>query len=174
MSSSLWPHGLQHIRLTCPPLSPGLCYSCPLSWGCYLTISSSAAHFPFCFPSFPASGSFPVSWVFTLDGQSIGASSSASVLPKNIQGWSFRIVRFDLLAVQGTLKSLFQHHNLKASILEVGENQLLLHLCGKITSCRATKATECRRNHQIPKNGTKAGKERVVWSIHTSHSQTVT
>ena len=87
MSSSLWPHGLQHIRLTCPPLSPGLCYSCPLSWGCYLTISSSAARFPFCFPSFPASGSFPVSWVFTLDGQSIGASSSASVLPKNIQDW---------------------------------------------------------------------------------------
>ena len=86
----------------------------------------------------------------------------------------FRLDWFDLLAVQGTLKSLFQHHNLKASILEVGENQLLLHLCGKITSCRATKATECRRNHQIPKNGTKAGKERVVWSIHTSYSQTVT
>ena len=57
---------------------------------------------------------------FTSGGQSIGASASASVLPKNIQGFFFfffRIDWFDLLAVQGTLKSLPQHHSSKASIL---------------------------------------------------------
>ena len=70
-------------RLPCPPLSFGVCSSsCPLSWQCYLTISSSAAVLSFCLQSFPASGSFPV---FTSGGQSIG--SSASVLPMNIQGW---------------------------------------------------------------------------------------
>ena len=64
---------------------------------------------------FPASGSFPMSWLFTSGGQSIGAS--ASVLPMNIQG-CFRIDRFDLLKVQGTLKNLLQHHSSKASILQ--------------------------------------------------------
>ena len=60
--------------------------SCPLSQWCYLTISSSAAPF-FCLQSFPASGSFPMSQLFTSGGLSTGASASASVLPKNIQGW---------------------------------------------------------------------------------------
>ena len=74
------PHGLQHIRLLCPLLSPRVCSnSCPLSRWCYLTISSSAASFPFCFQSFPVSGSFPKSWLFASDGWSIGASTSASV-----------------------------------------------------------------------------------------------
>ena len=72
--------------------------------------------FSFCLQPFPASGSFPTSWLFASGGQSIGAS--ALVLPMNIQGFvSFRIDWFDLLAVQGTLKSLLQHHSLKASIL---------------------------------------------------------
>ena len=61
--------------------------SCPLSCWCYLTISSSVAPFSFCLQSFPAPGSFPVSQLFPSGGQSTGASSSASVLPKNIQGW---------------------------------------------------------------------------------------
>ena len=56
-----------------------------------------------------------MSWPFALGGQSIGASVSASVLPKGLI--SFRIDWFDLLAVQGTLKNLLQHHNLKASIV---------------------------------------------------------
>ena len=91
-------------------LSPRICSdSCPLSQWCYLTISSSAAPFPFCLQSFPASWSFPVSQLFTSGGQSIG--DSASVLPMNIQGW------FPFLAVQETLKNLLQHHNLKASVL---------------------------------------------------------
>ena len=86
--NSLQPHELCHIRFLCPPLSPRLCSnSCPLSqWG-FLAISSSAAPVSFWLQSFPASGSFPVSWLFTSGGQSTGASTSASVLPMNIHGW---------------------------------------------------------------------------------------
>ena len=117
LSNSIWPHGQQHARLLCPPLSPGTCSnSCALSWWCHPTISSSIAPFSFCLQSFPASGSFLMSPLFTSGGQSIGAS--ASVLPMNIQGWSIRIDGLDLLAVHGTLRSLFQHHSLKASILQ--------------------------------------------------------
>ena len=89
MSSSLIPHGLQHIRLLCLSLAPGVCSdSCPLSWWCYLTISFSAAPFFSCLQFFPESGSFPMSQLFILGGQSIGASGLASVLPVSIQGWS--------------------------------------------------------------------------------------
>ena len=69
----------------------------------------------------PKHQSFPMSWLFTSGGQSIGASASASVLPMSIHGLiSLRIDWFDRLAVQGTLKSLFQHHSWKASILWSG------------------------------------------------------
>ena len=61
--------------------------SCPLSWCCHPTISSSVAPFSSCTDSFPASGSSPMSWLLKSGGQSIGASASASVLPVNIQGW---------------------------------------------------------------------------------------
>ena len=75
-------------RLPCLSLSPRVCSSsCPLSWWCYLTISSSATLFSFCLQSFPASGYFPLSQLFASGGQSIGASTSASVLPMNIQDW---------------------------------------------------------------------------------------
>ena len=78
--------GLQHTRLLCPPLSPRICSnSCPFSGWCRPTISSSVTPFSFCPQSFPASGCFPMSQLFKAGGQSIGAS--ASVLPKNIQGW---------------------------------------------------------------------------------------
>ena len=84
--SWLWPHGLQHTRLLCPSLFPGVCSnSCPLNQWCYLIISSSATLFSFCLQSFPASGSFPMSHVFPSGGQSIGVS--ASVLPMYIRGW---------------------------------------------------------------------------------------
>ena len=117
MSDSLWLHGLQHVRLLCPPLSPRVCSnSCPLSWWCHPTISSSVTPFSSCPQSFPASGSFLVIWPFASGGQSIGASASA--LPVNIQGWFlFRIDCFDLLAVQGTLRILLRHHKLVALIL---------------------------------------------------------
>ena len=88
MSDSLWSHGLQHIRLPWPSLSPGVCANwCPLSQWCHPTISSSAAPFSFCLHSFPASGSFSVSQFLASGGQSIGVSASASVLPMNIQDW---------------------------------------------------------------------------------------
>ena len=113
-------HELQHASLLCSPLSPGVCSnSCSLSQWCHPTTSSSVAPFSSCPQFFPASGSFPMSQFFTSSGQSIGASASASVLPMNIQGLiSFRIHWLDLFAVQGTLKSLFQHHSSKASIVQ--------------------------------------------------------
>ena len=114
VSDSLQVHGLQHTRLLWPP-SPGVCSnSCPLS---YLTISSSASPFSFCLQSFPSIRVFssesvlcikwPKYWAFSL---SISPSNEYSGLV------SFRVHWFDLLAVQGILKSLFQHHNSKASI----------------------------------------------------------
>ena len=88
VSDSLRPHGLQHGRLPCSSVSPGVCSkSCPSSWWCHPTISSSVVPFSFCLQSFPASESFLMSWLFASDDQSIGASASASVLPMNIQGW---------------------------------------------------------------------------------------
>ena len=75
-----------NARLPCPSLSPGVCSdSCPLSWQCYLTISSSVALFSFCLQSLPASGSFPMSQLFASSGQSVRVSTSASVLTMNIQ-----------------------------------------------------------------------------------------
>ena len=88
MFNSFWAHGLQHARLLCPSLSPGVFSdSCPLSWWCHPTISSSVVPFPSCPQSLPASGSFPMSWFFTSGHQSVGVSASASVLPVSIQGW---------------------------------------------------------------------------------------
>ena len=85
---SLQPHGLQHARLPCPSLSLRVCSNPgPLSQWCYPTISSSIVPFFSCFQSFPALGYFLMSLHFASGGQSIGASTSASVLPMNIQGW---------------------------------------------------------------------------------------
>ena len=120
MSDPLWAHGLQHTRLPCPSLSPRVCSnSSPLIRWCHPTISSSASPFSSCPQSFPASGSFskesalcirwPKYWSFSF---TISPSNEYSGLI------SFRIDCFDLLAVQVTLKSLLQHHNLRASILQ--------------------------------------------------------
>ena len=84
-----------------------------LSWWYYLTISSSAG-LSFCFQSFPASKTFPMSQLFKSSDQSIRVSASASVFSMNID---FPYDWFDLLAVQRTLKSFLQHHSLKASTL---------------------------------------------------------
>ena len=90
VSNSLQPHRLQHTRLPCPSPTPGACSNlCPSSRWCHPTISSSVVPFSSCLQSFPASGSFPLSYFFTSGGQSIvGVSASASVLPMNIQDWS--------------------------------------------------------------------------------------
>ena len=119
VSDSLWPHGLQHTRLPCPSPTPGaFSDSCPLSWWCYPTISSSAVPFSSCLQSFPASGFFssestlcmrwPKYWSFRF-----------SISPSNEHPGliSFRMDWLDILAVQGTLKSPLQHHSSKASIL---------------------------------------------------------
>ena len=85
MSDSLQPHGLQHSRLPCPSPMPGACSnSCPLCRWCHPTIASFVIPSFSCLQSFPASGSFPVSQVYSSSGQSIGVSASASVFPVNI------------------------------------------------------------------------------------------
>ena len=87
MSDFLQPHGLQHARLPYPSPSPRACSnSCPLSQWRHPTISSSVIPFSSCLQSFPASGSFLMSWLFASGGQSIGALVSAWVLPMNTQG----------------------------------------------------------------------------------------
>ena len=84
--NSLWPHGLQQVRLPCSLPTLGACSDlCPLSWWCHPTISSPVVCFSSCLQSFPTSGSFPMSHFFTSAGQNSGAS--ASVLPMYIQCW---------------------------------------------------------------------------------------
>ena len=114
MSDSLWPHESQHARPLCPSPTPGV-YSnlCASSWWCHPAISSSVVPFSSCPQSLPASESFPMSQLFAWGGQSIGVSASA----ENPGLVSFRMDWLDLLAVQGTLKSLLQHHSSKSSIL---------------------------------------------------------
>ena len=85
---TLQPHGLQHARLPClSPTSGAYSNSCPSSQWCYPTISSSVVPISSRLRSFPASGSFPMSQSFVSGGQSIGVSTSASVLPMNIRDW---------------------------------------------------------------------------------------
>ena len=88
VSDSLWLHKLQYTRLLCPSLSPWVCSNtCPSSQWCHPSISSSVFPFSSYLQSFPASESFPMSWLFSSGGQSIGPSASTSVLPMNMQGW---------------------------------------------------------------------------------------
>ena len=117
VSNSLWPHGLQHARPPCPSPTPRV-YSnpCPLSWWCHPTISSSVIPFSSCLKSFPASGSFPLSQLFTSGWQTIGVSASASVLPMNIRDWSpLGWTGWISLQSKG-LSRVWQHHSSKASI----------------------------------------------------------
>ena len=89
VSDSLRPHESQHTRPPCPSPTPGVhSDSRPLSQWCHPAISSSVIPFSSCPQSLPASESFPVSQLFSWGGQSTGVSASASVLPKNTQGWS--------------------------------------------------------------------------------------
>ena len=89
VSDSLWPHESQHARPPCLSPTPGVySNSCPSSRWCHPAISSSVFPFSSCPQSLPASGSFPMSQLFTWDGQSTGVSASASVLPMNTQDWS--------------------------------------------------------------------------------------
>ena len=88
MSDSLLPHGLQHTRPPCPSPTPRVySNSCPLSQWCHPTISILVDPFSSCLQSFPSSGSFQMSQLFTSGGQSTWVSASTSVLPMNIQDW---------------------------------------------------------------------------------------
>ena len=114
---------LSHVQLFATPwtaarqASPGACSnSCPLSWWCHSTISSSVIPFSNSYlQSFPASRSFPMSQFFLSSGQSIGASASASVLPMNIQDW-FPLGFTGLISLLSKGLSRVQHHSSKASI----------------------------------------------------------
>ena len=114
VSDSLPPHEPQHSRPPCPSPVPGVHLNpCPLCRWCHLTISSSVVPFSFCPQSFP-SGSFQMNQLSASGRQSIGVSASTSVPPMNTQDLDW----LDLLAVQGTLKSLLQHLTSKASIIQ--------------------------------------------------------
>ena len=128
MFKFFWTCGLQHVKLPCPSPSPGdYSNSCPLIWWCYTTISSSVTPLLLLPSISPVSGSFPMSQHFASVGQSIGDSASASVLPKTIQGWYLSGYWFDLLAVQGILKSLFQHQSSNGQY----QNQIDYILCSR-------------------------------------------
>ena len=107
-------------HVPCPsPTTRTYSNSCPWSWWCHPTISPSVVPFSSRLQSLPALASFPVSLVFASGGQSIGSFSSTISLSGEYPGLiSFRIDWFDPLAVQGTFKSLLQHHSSKASILQ--------------------------------------------------------
>ena len=101
--------------------------SCPLSWWCHPTISSSALPFSSCPQSFPASGAFPMTGLYPSGGQSIGAS--ASILPINIQSW-FPLGLTGLILLSKGLSSILQHHSLKASVLWYSTSFVVpTHIC---------------------------------------------
>ena len=119
VSDSLWPHGLQHSRLPCPSPTPrAYSNSCPLSRWCHPTVLSSVTPFSPCLQSFPSSGYFSNELVLRIRWPKYW-SFSFNISPSNEHPGliSLRIDWLDLLAVQGTLKSLLQHHSSKASIL---------------------------------------------------------
>ena len=119
VSNSLWPHEPQHARPPYPSPTPGVHPNpYPLSEWCHPAISSSVVPFSSCPQSLPGSGSFPMSQLFAWGGQSIGVSASSCPSKEHPGLISSRMDWLDLLAVQGTLKSLLQHHSSKASILQ--------------------------------------------------------
>ena len=118
MSGSLRPQGLQHARFLCPPpTSAAWSNSCPSNRWCHPAISYSVVPFSSCLQSCPASGSFLTRQLFAAGGRSIGFSFSISSSNEYSGLISFRMGWFDLLAVQGTLKSPLQHHSINSLVL---------------------------------------------------------
>ena len=142
ISNSLRPHGLQHAGLPCPSPTPrAYSNSCPLSRWCHPTLSSSVVPFSSHLQSFPASGSvlhirWPKYWSFSF---SISSSNEYSGLI------SFRIDWLDLLAVQGTLKSLLQHHSSK------GKGQFSFQSQRKAMPKNAQTTTQLHSSHALVK-----------------------
>ena len=145
LSNSLLPYWLQHARHPCPSPSPGACSnSCPLSRWWHPTISSSVIPFFSFLQSFPASGSFPKSLLFTSDGQSIGASASASVFSMNIQGWfpvgltGFILLSKGLSRVFSSVTSLKRSvlwHSAVTSVHNSSKKQASFHFMVAVTIC---------------------------------------
>ena len=131
MSYFLQPHELQHAKFSCPSPSPGVfSHSYPLSRWCHPTISPSVTHFFSCLQSFPASGSFPMSWFFITGGQSIGASALASVFPMNIQGWfPLGLIGLISLLSKGLLRVFFS-----TTVRSINSSALSLFYCPALTS----------------------------------------
>ena len=119
--SRIWlfaTHEPQHTTPPCPSPTPGVySKSCPLSWWCHPTISSSVIPFSSCLQSFPASGSFQMSHLFSSGGQSVGVLASTSVLPMNTQDWSPLGWTGWISSQSKGLSRVLQHHSSKASIL---------------------------------------------------------
>ena len=118
MSDSLWPHGLQHARPFCPSPSPEVCpSSCPLHPvmpSSYLIFDTL---FSFCPQSFPASETFPMSWLFASDDQNTGVSASASGLPTSIEVWFPLRLTGLILLFKGLSRVFSNNHSSKASVL---------------------------------------------------------
>ena len=142
-SISVVVQSLSHVQILVTPwiaayqasqsfTTPGVCSnSHPLSWWCHPTISSSVISFSSCLQSFPASGSFPRSQFFASDGQSIGASASASVLPMNIQGW-FPFTLTGLISLQSkSLSRIFSNSTIPKHQFFSSQPSLWLksHIC---------------------------------------------
>ena len=137
MSDSLRPPGLQHASLPCPSLSPGVCSnSCPLSQWCHPAVSSSVALFSFWPSIFPCVRDFSNELTLCIRWREY---RSFSISPSDEYSGpiSFRLDWLDLLAVQGTLKSLLQHHSSKASILWCSAVFMV-----QLSRCKYTKTTE--------------------------------
>ena len=118
MSDSLRPHESQHTRPPYPSPPPGVyANSCPSSWWCHPAISSSVIPFS-CLQPLPASEPFPISQLCMRWPKYWSFSFSISPSNEHPGLISFRMNWFNLLAVQGTLKSLLQHHSSKASIFQ--------------------------------------------------------
>ena len=126
LSDSLWPHVLQHIRLSCPSPSPRVCSNSSIESGMPSNNHILVIVVPLfsCLQSFPALGSLPMSWLFTSGSKvlelqaSFQSTGASSISPSNEYSGSIslRIDWCDLFAVQETLKSLLQHHNSKTSV----------------------------------------------------------
>ena len=138
MFDSLWPNGLQHVRPPCASPTPGACSnSCPLSRWCHPTISSSVVPFSSCLQSFPAIRVFSNDSVLHIRWPKYWSFSFSTSPSNEYSGLiSFRMDWLDLLAVQGILKSLLQHHSLKASAVWCSSVGLIptssLHIHGHI------------------------------------------
>ena len=149
MSDSLRPHGPQHARPPCPSPTPGVhSDSRPSSQWCYPTISSSITLFSSCPQSFPGSGSFPMSQLFTSGGQSVETSTSPSVLPMNIKGW-FPLELTDLISLlsKGLSRVFFSttiwKHQFFCTRLPYGPILTFIHDYWKSHSFRALLAKWC-------------------------------